>query len=251
LQGDTIRDPRTKDDDIQFPSGITGRVLPGGFPREARIDRGVCRDMQRRFGPVSDLILVKHSAPEIVPAIPAHEWRLSREGRLRSARLAERLRSRSVDALFSSPEPKALETARMASRLLEKPLEIVDGLHEHDRSNVLFNAGSLHDSVAHFFRHAAVLVLGKETADQAHARFAAAVEGILAEHVDRNIAVIAHGTVISLYVARAAGLDPMCLVLLRVGGHLTMRENDEAPGELFPEGELRFFQQNIRRCRAL
>ena len=55
------------------------------------------------------------------------------------------------------------------------------------------------------------LVLGKETADQAHARFAAAVEGILAEHVDRNIAVIAHGTVISLYVARAAGLDPMCL----------------------------------------
>ena len=94
---------------------------------------------------------------------------------------------------------------------LGKPLEIVDGLHEHDRSNVPFNAESFHDSVAHFFRHAAFLVLGKETADQAHARFAAAVEGILAEHVDRNIAIIAHGTVISLYVARAAGLDPMCL----------------------------------------
>ncbi len=37
------------------------------------------------------LILVKHSLPEIVPALPANEWRLSEGGRPRCRVLAERL----------------------------------------------------------------------------------------------------------------------------------------------------------------
>ena len=37
------------------------------------------------------LILVKHSLPEIAENVPAHEWKLSEEGRVRARRLAERL----------------------------------------------------------------------------------------------------------------------------------------------------------------
>jgi broad specificity phosphatase PhoE len=160
---------------------------------------------------VTELTLVKHSAPEIVPEVPASAWRLSQDGRLRSERLGARLRARSVESLFCSPEIKAIETAEIVSHAIGKPFEVVDGLQEHDRSNVPFIPGSFRDSVARFFNHPADLVLGRETADQAHARFAAAVEDILAGNAGSNIAVISHGTVISLYAARAAGLDPMPL----------------------------------------
>jgi broad specificity phosphatase PhoE len=51
-------------------------------------------------------------------------------------------------------------------------------------------------------------VFGSETADQAHQRFTRAVAGVLKRRPDQNVAVVAHGTVISLYIARAAGLDP-------------------------------------------
>ncbi len=50
--------------------------------------------------------------------------------------------------------------------------------------------------------------MGNETADEAHARFAAAVEAVCARHSARNIMVVAHGTVITLLVARRAGLEP-------------------------------------------
>ena len=37
------------------------------------------------------LVLVKHALPEIVPAVPSREWRLSEEGRIRCRILAEKL----------------------------------------------------------------------------------------------------------------------------------------------------------------
>jgi hypothetical protein len=33
------------------------------------------------------------------------------------------------------------------------------------------------------------------------------------------------------------------LKIMRQGGHLLLQENQEAPGELFPEAELRFFSK--------
>jgi broad specificity phosphatase PhoE len=86
------------------------------------------------------------------------------------------------------------------------------GLHEHDRSLVGWLArGEFEAAIARLFERPGGLVLGSETADQAHARFVGAVAGVIERYPEETVAVVAHGTVIALFVARAAGLEPFGL----------------------------------------
>lgn len=152
------------------------------------------------------LILVKHSMPEIEPDRPAKTWPLSREGRRRAQQLAELLESYDPEVLLSSDEPKAQQTAEILARHLKLGMLIVSDLHEHDRSNLPFlSPEELQSSIHHFFQKPHELVFGKETADQAHARFYRAVHSILSEHRNKTIVIVAHGTVISLFVSRLTG----------------------------------------------
>ena len=159
------------------------------------------------------LILVKHSSPEIDPDLPANRWKLSSEGRLLCASLADRLAGHAVDSVISSTEPKAVETGELIAHTLRRPFHRIEGLHEHDRSDV----GYFHDSedfdnaVHSLFDNPSELVFGRETADEAHQRFSEALESFLRGYEGRNLAVVAHGTVISLFAARNAGADPYAL----------------------------------------
>ena len=53
--------------------------------------------------------------------------------------------------------------------------------------------------------------MGHETADQAHARFAAAVMGVVGEHPEDNLVIVTHGTVMTLFIARALAWEPFPL----------------------------------------
>lgn len=154
----------------------------------------------------SRLILVKHSLPEIKKDLPAREWTLSPEGRARADRLAERLSAYPFEVLFSSPEPKALETAQLIAVVRAAPVQVVKGLHEQERSGVPFLSPSeLQAAVETFFEYPADLVFGGETADQAHERFSRAVYSVLSGKADRTTIIVSHGTVISLFVSRLTG----------------------------------------------
>lgn len=48
------------------------------------------------------LILIKHSLPEIVDGIPAHEWKLSEVGRDRAKQLAQQLTEYQPKVIISS-----------------------------------------------------------------------------------------------------------------------------------------------------
>ncbi len=61
-----------------------------------------------------------------------------------------------------------------------------------------------------FARHEE-LVYGEETADHASERFGVTSRSVLEDHQEANIAVVAHGTVISLFVAAVAGIDALAL----------------------------------------
>jgi broad specificity phosphatase PhoE len=159
------------------------------------------------------LILVKHSLPEFVPDLPPAEWRLAETGRRRSQILAQRLAAFQPGAIFSSPEHKAEETARIVGAALDLPVEIVPGLHEHRRQ--AFRTGDeagFEQSIAALFAQPDRLVFGLETADEAQARFSTALFSLLQrDHLPDTILAIAHGTVISLFVSRQTGLDPFHL----------------------------------------
>jgi broad specificity phosphatase PhoE len=62
------------------------------------------------------------------------------------------------------------------------------------------------------FEHPDELVLGYETADEAHARFARAVADVLSSHPSGNLVIVTHGTVMTLFIARAGSaghFDPI------------------------------------------
>ena len=149
------------------------------------------------------LLLIKHSMPELDPTVPAPDWHLGERGRALSELLANKLAEYSIDVIVSSVEPKAIETAQIVAKRLNLPHKIVEGLHEHKRRNVPFMPKEqLEAKVAEFFAKPSELVLGSETADQAYARFANAINRVLEKYPQKNVAVVAHGTVISLFVAR-------------------------------------------------
>lgn len=152
------------------------------------------------------LILVRHSLPEIQKDRPAREWKLSADGRLRAQLLSERISSYPVDILFSSVEPKALETAQIIASACDVELHVVEGLQEHDRSNVPFlSRPEFEMAIQEFFRQPDTLVFGRETANQAHERFSVAITSLVERYKNQVIAIVTHGTVITLFVSRLTG----------------------------------------------
>jgi len=154
------------------------------------------------------LILVKHSSPEILKDVPAREWTLSEEGRTRAHELAEKLKSYQLKVIFSSIEPKAGETAKILAENLRLEFQEVAGLHEHDRSrSPYYSKDEFQKLVQEFFTKPSELVFGNETADAALKRFYQAVDSVLNSYNAENIILVAHGTVISLYVSWLTGCD--------------------------------------------
>jgi broad specificity phosphatase PhoE len=161
---------------------------------------------------VSYLIFVKHALPEIISTLPARRWPLSEIGRAQCALLADQLATYAPAALVSSSEPKALETAQLVAQRMHTNVQVVDGLQEHDRSNTPWlGSEEFEHAVAAFFHRPSELVLGCETAQQASERFARTMAQVTRWYVEQNVAVFTHGTVLSLYVARATGIEPFAL----------------------------------------
>jgi broad specificity phosphatase PhoE len=157
--------------------------------------------------------LVRHSLPEFVTGVPASQWHLSGEGRRRCRRLAGQLALHDLAAIVTSQEPKATETGQIVADMLGLRLEIAAGLHEHERG-VVGDMGSQEQfqaQVTLFFSRPGELVMGYETADQAHTRFQAAVARVVEQHRTGNLAIVSHGTVLTLLIARANRLDPVPL----------------------------------------
>ena len=92
---------------------------------------------------------------------------LGEVGRRRSVLLATRLKEFKPAVIWSSTEPKAIETAQIVASEFSVPVEIADGLEEHHRDNVPFLSKEVfEEAVERFFRCPDRLVLGTETADR-------------------------------------------------------------------------------------
>ena len=117
-----------------------------------------------------------------------------------------------LDILFSSVEPKAVETAQIIASACEVELNLGEGLQEHDRSNVPFlSRPEFESAVQEFFKQPDTLVFGRETANQAHERFSGVITSLLEEYKDQDVVIVAHGTVISLFVSRLTGASAFFL----------------------------------------
>jgi len=158
---------------------------------------------------MTKMIFIRHSTPLIDPAMPARDWVLSAEGHVAAAALADRLVRHGIGTVVSSDEPKARQTAEAIASTLRVPLALDRDLREHERANVGYLQRSEFEAgIASFFAQPEELAFGDETADQVFARFSAAVRRS-AEPNRGTIALVTHGTALTLYLARTTGIAPL------------------------------------------
>lgn len=160
-----------------------------------------------------NLILVRHATPEIEPDQPSRRWHLSETGWAECKTLAEELEAYHPVAIVSSYEAKAQETASIIASHLRTIYRVEEGLHEHERSDVPYieHEEDFKTAIKWLFKRPNTSVFGDETANQAKARFSKTIESLLEKYPEGDLVVVSHGTVISLYAAPHAGMEPFQL----------------------------------------
>ncbi len=144
--------------------------------------------------------------------MPRSLWRSSDSGRRRAASISVGLRALRVGRIWSSHEPKAVETANALADTLGIPTQIADGLEEHHRNNTPFfqTSAEFEAVIERFFARPRQLVFGEETAQRALHRFSTAAQRA-AKAEQGDCAIVTHRTVMTLFAASVSNMDPMHL----------------------------------------
>lgn len=155
------------------------------------------------------LILIRHSQSQPVEGVDAQRWGLSAEGLEQTSVLAPRLAPYRPSIIFSSYERKAVQTAEAVAKALDVPVVLWPGLHEHERTAVpYFDRETFLALVHRFFERPDELVFGQESAERALTRFKNALYDLLDAYPRRTVAVVSHGTVLTLLLAPLVGVAP-------------------------------------------
>lgn len=167
--------------------------------------------MKRMLG--RRLILVKHAMPELQAGLAPHHWQLGAPGREGAKRLSKALRSLGPLRLEHSPEPKAAQTAELVAIELGLGRHERHGLEEIDRTpQPILPRDAYIAHNARLFAEPTEAVVGTESAERALTRFYTAIDAaVLATISTEHLVVIAHGTVIALFVAAHNPIDAFSL----------------------------------------
>lgn len=157
-----------------------------------------------------ELLLIRHGLPvrrELSEGIADPE--LSTAGHQQAKHLAEYLSSERIDALYSSPQRRALQTAEPIAADKNLSINVVDDVAEWDR-NASFYIPTEELKATNDPRWQA-MVRGEWTAESDtmegfRERVVQAVEGLIAAHNGHRIAVSCHGGVINAYLSHVLGL---------------------------------------------
>lgn len=154
---------------------------------------------------VRNVYLVRHGRPLVDDAVPAAAWDLDPAGRAEIVALRESGRLPSDAVWFTSPEPKARQTAAL---LTDGPVEVVDDLAEQLR----LHPGAVPDfDVVRrraFARPERSVHPGWEPLEATRVRVGAAVRDILEEHPTSDIVLVGHGTAFALIASELTGGAP-------------------------------------------
>jgi broad specificity phosphatase PhoE len=157
---------------------------------------------------MSLLRYITHPNVAIDPSTPVPEWGLSDEGRRRAAAMLGQPWTTSIARIVSSTETKALETAEILATHLGLAVEARPGIGENDRSATGFVPPEQFEALADaFFADPHTSVRGWERAIDAQQRIVQGLEDLLTPaDDDRDVAVIGHGGVGTLWYCHLAGV---------------------------------------------
>ena len=160
-----------------------------------------------------ELLWVRHAEPErIAPGsgVPANPS-LTARGRDQAQRLADWLALEHVDAIVSSPQRRAIETAEPIANAHHLAVEVVDGLVEYDVQSDHYipmeelratNDPRLLDMMEGRWES-----FGGESTDVFRARIAKTLDALIDGHPGHKVVAVCHGGVINVALALILGLD--------------------------------------------
>ncbi|MFC6509819.1 histidine phosphatase family protein [Promicromonospora citrea] len=151
------------------------------------------------------LYLVRHGRPIIDPSVPSSAWVLDPDHEHLVTELAARA-PWSADAVwFSSPEPKAVRTARL---LAGRDVPVVRDLREHERQAAGLVPDFVRAIAEAFATPDAEVRPGWEPTARTQARTVVAAGRIIEDHPGRDIVLVGHGTAWTLLAAALTGSEP-------------------------------------------
>ncbi len=157
--------------------------------------------------PIALLRYVTHPQVTIDPDAPVTSWHLSPEGRRRAHALLGQPWVRDIGRVVSSHETKAQETAAILADHLGLEVEVRAGIGENDRSATGFVPPAAFEQLAdRFFADPEVSVEGWERAVDAQARIVTGLADLLDPGTDRDVVVVGHGGVGTLWYCALAGV---------------------------------------------
>lgn len=142
-----------------------------------------------------DIFMVRHAHADW---IPDESRPLSAQGESDATRVALLLAPLPLDAIYSSPYPRALETVEPLATLVGLEIQVIEGLRERTLA-----AGAVDDFPAAMraswedLEHS---FAGGESSSAALARFSLAVDDIVARHGRGAVALATHGNVLGLWL---------------------------------------------------
>ena len=150
------------------------------------------------------LYLVRHSGVTVRPERPGAEWHLSQAGRAAADALADEQYWTELDALHTSPEPKASSTAQRIAAPHGLPIRIERDLREAEGRGWT----ELAEYRAQVRRYLAGEAVGSwEPKQEVQRRVRACIEAIMERHSGRDVAVVTHGLALTVYLAGLLDLD--------------------------------------------
>lgn len=153
-------------------------------------------------------LYITHPQVRIDPAVPVPEWGLSDLGAQRAFEASRLPWARALRRIVSSAETKAIETARILAETSGAEIEIIEAMHENDRSATGFLTPPEFEKAADwFFAHPQESFHGWERAIDAQARIVNAVRAVLDRHDPQQpIAFVGHGGVGTLLKCHIEGV---------------------------------------------
>lgn len=167
---------------------------------------------------------------------------LNQTGNAQAERLAERLASLSIAAVYSSPMERAMETVEPLARRLGLEIQVLNGLNELDygewtgrSSQELANLAEWKEFNIHRSR---TRIPGGETLLEAQARAVAALEQLARQHPEAIVVIVSHADILRAVLAYYAGipldlslrleisLASVSVLALNVGEARLLRLND-------------------------
>ncbi|QYA13152.1 histidine phosphatase family protein [Rhizobium sp. AB2/73] len=152
-------------------------------------------------------LYITHPQVRIDANVPVPQWGLSGIGAERARLAATRPWASKLGLIVSSGERKAIETAEALATASGAPIDIIEAMHENDRSATGFLAPPEFEKAADwFFANPYESFKGWERAVDAQARIVFNLEAVLARH-DPNvpIAFVGHGGVGTLLKCHLQG----------------------------------------------